>query len=192
MEAPTFDIKPKKVINGYHDRFLPEWTRAFIRHWAKQPPEFFSVSMSGFFGDLYERNIWHHVNPLKSGLVEALVAGATEGDLDALDHLLVDPDNYNTRGYARYFQSRLIDTAMKADKEGRPCSAAIPQWFRAKGWGLKELWACEKPTVTAAAGGAGAPAPAPQPTEAQAILKELETARAKVAELEARLVAATG
>lgn len=174
---------------------LPKFRDAFVTRWSatRQPPEFFQVGIP-FFYDLYRQDVWQYTNPLRTPLIDALATGATEGDLDALEDLLVSPYDNKTRAYARYFQGQLIETAMEKSRKGQPCSAAVPRWFRAKGWGLKELWACEAPPVYAVP---EAPAPAPavkedpapaakDPTkeELTAILKELEELRAKVAALE--------
>ena len=139
---------------------LTEWAEAFLGRWFHQPPEFFDIRYLNDYKYLYRQNIFSLLNPVHTDWFPRLVQEATAADLDTLEAAL--GTDGGKKGYLRFFQYELLGTARQADKEGRPCSAVLPSWFRNKGWGV-DRWRCEgdapEPVV---AKQPPAPAPAPE------------------------------
>lgn len=131
---------------------IAAFCRAFKERYFLQPPEFTDIRYSiDSFGDLYERDLRAAVNPVNTEWFARLQTHGTAEDIDALNTAFREDDSYE-RALQRFVLYRLLNIACKRDYAGMEVSAAIPAWYRAKGWiGSLPDWNCER-SVPAAAG----------------------------------------
>jgi hypothetical protein len=131
---------------------------AFADRYMMQPPEFTDIRYLDSFSDLYERDVRGAINPVNTEWFARLQVSATAADIDALDATFHVDDSYEC-AIQRFVLRRLLRSAYRRDQAGMEVSAAIPVWYRAKGWGLPDNWNCERP-APAAATPPGSPLPA--------------------------------
>lgn len=163
------------------------WRAAFANRWALQDPSFTAVAEIGsrewraFWGDLYEQDLPKAGlrNPLRSAWYTDLMTRATAADLDALDRIFKEPcEGDEDARYGKAFYQFLINELVRSTygrfKEGKPSSGAMPDWCRAKGWGLPEDWVSDSDKRSASTG-------APEPVAAGAASDPIAAARAAMA-----------
>jgi len=124
------------------------WVRVFSMAHAHRDPSLFDYAAVGtdawqdFWGDLFNRSYAGARNPLHAAWYATLCRSASAADLEALEAAFGSAADGMT--CLRFLQYNLLREARTADRAGLEVSAAIPVWFRSKGWGVGAPWRCEE------------------------------------------------
>lgn len=130
---------------------MGRYCRAFASRWFLQPPEFTDRSAIGrgdwehAFGDFYRRSYAGIPFPADTPWFARLIREGTEDDLAAFKAAFWNAEGSDSYSKAMhsYLMHNLIRRAWAADQNEEDVAVAIPEWFRAQGWGLPPNWYCE-------------------------------------------------